>query len=89
MATQKTLSDLLPDDKSKPAPKPASSPKPEGTTRLTIDLDAALHRDLKMFALDQAGNAKMADVVRAAVALIAENPRYAKAVLDKVNKIRR
>src|SRR4051812_37620757 len=37
------------------------------TVRMTIDLDAELHRDLKRFALEQPGLTKLSDVVRASI----------------------
>lgn len=67
--------------------------------RLTIDFDPALHHRLKSWALNDADNASIADVVRAMISVLApaktdssEAREFAKqvssAVLEQVDKIR-
>lgn len=102
MAKAVTLEDALADEEQReqtpaPAAPAAAAPKQEvrgdaggGRVKLTIELEADLHRQLKRFALLEAEDASLASLIRAAVVVMSNNERYAKAVIkEAVNQKRR
>lgn len=63
--------------------------RPTNPVKLTIELDPEQHRKLKTFALLQAEDASLAEVIRAAINVLDAHPRLAKAVIDEAAKMKR
>lgn len=56
--------------------------------RLTIDLDARLHRALKTYALTTADDARLADVIRAMIAVMTADEEVGRAVAAETQRLR-
>lgn len=93
MARERSLDDVLGDDvpaSKAPAPARKVSPsagrrrtRPTNPVKLTIELSPEQHRELKRFALLEAEDASLADVIRAAVDVL-DDPKVAKAVKAQI-----
>lgn len=98
MARERSLDDVLGDDvpaskapapARKAAPRPVSPSagrrrtRPTNPVKLTIELSPEQHRELKRFALLEAEDASLADVIRAAVDVL-DDPKVAKAVKAQI-----
>ncbi|HVW41009.1 MAG TPA: DUF2274 domain-containing protein [Amycolatopsis sp.] len=84
---QPTVADVVPDARGKKGAKAVDDiVKP---VKLTIELEPELHRRLKRFALLDAEDASLASLVRAAVVVMGENERFAKAVIREAANQRR
>lgn len=56
--------------------------------RLTIDIDARLHRALKTYALTTADDARLADVIRAMIAVMTADEEVGRAVAAETQRLR-
>ena len=63
--------------------------RPTNPVKLTIELDPEQHRKLKTFALLKAEDVSLAEVIRAAINVLDEHPRLAKAVIDEAARMKR
>lgn len=63
--------------------------RPVNPVKLTIELDPEQHRKLKTFALLKAEDVSLAEVIRAAINVLDEHPRLAKAVVDEAARMKR
>lgn len=96
MARRTTLEEALESDEEaatssgthKPAVRTAKAKEPARPIKLTIELDQELHMRLKSFALLKAGDASLANIVRAAINVMDENQRFAKAVIDEATRLK-
>jgi hypothetical protein len=108
MAQRTTLAEALGHDEDAPKPRtrapkvgakaPAARRRRSKPVRLTIDFDPELHRALKSWALNEADNASIADVVRAMIAVLTTKAgpsearelakQFSSAVLEQVDRIR-
>lgn len=62
--------------------------QPAKPVKLTIELDPELHRSLKSFALLQADDASLADIVRAAISLADNDTKFAKTLGNEANRLK-
>jgi len=69
-------------------PAPRARPPRVKPVRITVDLDPGDHRALKLWALQHADGAALADVVRVMVAMLDTDPDYASRVADGVRERR-
>ena len=69
-----------------PQRKTTGRSRPAQPIKLTIELSSEQHRALKSFALLQADDASLAEVVRASIAVLNDNQKFAKAVIDEIKR---
>lgn len=63
--------------------------RPTNPVKLTIELDPEQHRKLKTFALLKAEDASLAEIIRAAINVLEDHPRLAKAVVEEAARMKR
>jgi hypothetical protein len=94
MAQRRTLDEALePDEEVQATTRRTAAPQPKpddsgAVVKLTIEVTPAQHLKLKSFALLQAGDASLANIVRAAINVMDDNPKFGKAIADEAARMK-